>query len=73
MKNIIKYLTDKKNILERLKQLKEEEQEIIDKFPTFGIMKSDEDYLKEIESEMAKKVEKMVVEEIEKQLGEAFG
>jgi len=73
MKDIIKYLTDKTNILERLQQLKEEEQEIIDKFPAFGIIKSDDDYLKEIESEMAKKVEKMVAEKLEKQLGETFG
>ena len=65
LKDLIKYLEQKGVLFERLKQLKEEEQEIIDKFPAFGVMKSDEDYLKEIEREIIKR--------INKEIGDEFG
>ena len=65
LKDLVKYLEQQGLLFERLKQLKEEEQEIIDKFPAFGVMKSDEEYLKEIEREIIKR--------INKEIGDEFG
>lgn len=65
LKDLVKYLEQKGLFFERLKQLKEEEQEIISKFPAFGVMKSDEEYLKEIERE--------IINRINKEIGDEFG
>tara|TARA_R110000823_G_scaffold223314_1_gene351490 strand:- start:7 stop:210 length:204 start_codon:yes stop_codon:yes gene_type:complete len=65
LKELVKYIEQKGLLFERLKQLKEEEQEIISKFPAFGIMKSDEEYLKEIEREIIKR--------INTEIGDEFG
>ena len=65
LKELLKYLEQTGLIFERLKQLKEEEQEIIDKFPAFGVIKSDEEYLKEIERE--------IINRINKEFGDEFG